>query len=351
MADTKANVLDSEVAPAALSTTDDAAEAILKGWEDAEKLSEDETDATEETTSETEVEDSDTDLEDQEVEEEETEDLDEEETEETEEETQESEDDDETEEVEVEISDDMVVDIAVDGVTKQASIRDLKRLYGQESALTKKSQVTSQQKKLAEEQIKKTDATLQAMLSRAEEKYKPYSEVDMLMASKKMSENDFQMLRNEAKSAEDDVRFLREESNNFYDYIKTEQQKAVKQQAAECLKVLRQDIPDWSNDLYNDIRQYAIGSGLPEDAVNQYVDPNVIKLLNKARLYDTTKKVATKKKVKAKQKILRTKKALPGKTEAKRQAQVAHQERLRNAGSDMEAMADAILAGWEAENN
>lgn len=62
--------------------------------------------------------------------------------------------------------------------------------------------------------------------------------------------------------------------------------------------------------MYNDIRQYAITNGLPEEAVNQYVDPNVIMLLNKARMFDQTTKVATVKKAKAAKKVLRTKKKI-----------------------------------------
>ena len=54
------------------------------------------------------------------------------------------------------------------------------------------------------------------MLKKAEERYKPYSEVDMLVASKTMDDGDFAALRKEAQLAHDDVRFLKEEADNFY---------------------------------------------------------------------------------------------------------------------------------------
>ena len=104
-----------------------------------------------------------------------------------------------------------------------------------------------------------------------------------------MSNEDFAALRAEAKVAEDDVKFLSEEADNFYGYLKSEQQKRTKEQAAEAVKVLQKEIPDWNNNLYNDIRSYAISNGLPEDAVNQIVDPNVIMLINKAKMFDQTK--------------------------------------------------------------
>ena len=67
---------------------------------------------------------------------------------------------------------------------------------------------------------------------------------------------------------------------------------------------MREDIPDWSNAMYDEIRQYSVSEGLPEQMVNTIVDPVVIKLLNKARLYDQGKKVATTKKAKT---VTRTK--------------------------------------------
>ena len=85
------------------------------------------------------------------------------------------------------------------------------------------------------------------------------------------------------------------------------------------MKVLQESIPDWSNELYNDIRGYAIAQGLPEDQVNSTVDPIVIQLLNKARLFDRGKTVATvKKKAATKKKCCVRKKAPPTATDRKK---------------------------------
>jgi len=332
-----------------LASVDDAAEAILGQWEDADEdqLSEDSQEATDESTDETDVEESEETEDETEDEEsdEETEDPDEE-LEETEDSDEESEDDDQEVE-EVDLSDDTLVEITVDGESKQASIKDLKRLYGQEASLTRKSQEAASQRKLADDQLQKADASLQAMLSRAQERYKPYSEVDMLVASKQMDAESFTALRAEAKQAEDDLKFLSEEADQFYSFVKQQQAEAKQAEAKECIKVLQREIPDWNNDLYNDIRSYAIGQGLPEESVNQYSDPNVIMLLNKARLFDQTKKVATVKKAKASKKILRSKKAPPTKADIKVQRQKKTMDKLRSGGNDLDNIADAIMAGWE----
>ena len=337
-----------------LASVDDAAEAILETWEDADEdqPSEDSQEATEEATDETEVEESD-ETEDEETEEETEEDLEDlEEEEDSETDDDEDEEDDSEEETnedeeEVEIDDETLVDIVVDGETKQASIKDLKRLYGQEASLTRKSQETSSQRKLADEQLQKTDSTLQAMLSRAQERWKPYSEVDMLVASKQMNSDEFSALRAEAKQAEDDLKFLSEEADAFYDFVKKQNAEQKQAQAKECVKVLQKELPEWNNQLYNDIRMYAVSQGLPEDNVNQITDPVAIMLLNKARLHDQTKKVATVKKAKASKKVLRSKKAPPSKAEIRASKNQKAMDKLRTDGNDLDNIAEAIMANWE----
>ena len=328
---------------------DQATEAILGNWEDAEKPSEEKQEAAEEASVE------ETDLEESVETEDET---DQEETDQDEEMDPDEEDqedseeaDDETEELEeeevLEFDDNTLVDITVEGQSKQASIAQLKRLYGQEQSLTRKSQEAASTRKAAEEQLQKADASLQAMLARAQERFKPYSEVDMLVASRNMSAEDFTQLRAEAKLAEDDLKFLSEEADQFYGFVKNQRAQDQKQQAVECVKVLQSEIPEWSNSMYNDIRTYAISNGLPEDQVNQFTDPNVIMLLNKARMFDHNSKVSTVKKVKQAKKVLRSKKAPPSKADKKLERQKANVKRLQENSNDMDNIAAVIMSNWE----
>lgn len=324
---------------------DGAADAILDNWKDAEEdqpSTEGNLEATDESTEETEVEESDEIEEDGETEEqdESEEDPVEEESEETEEEVE-----------EVNLSDDTIVELTVDGETKQASLKELKRLYGQEASLTRKSQETANQRKDATEALQRADASLQAMLTRAQDRYKPYEEVDMLVASRQMNPDDFAALRAEAKAAESDLKFLQEEANGFYGEL--QQKQAVQQQesAKHCIEVLKEQLPEWNTDLYNDIRQHAINSGLPAEAVNTYTDPNVIMLLHKAMMFDKSKQVAKTKKAKAPTKILRSKKAPPSKTDIKVSKQKAARDRLVSnppKGNDLDSIADYLVSNWDS---
>ena len=152
----------------------DIEEAILARWEDADENqpSEDE-DAVATSDQDEEALDPGDDFdEDQQVE---TEDELDDDTDRDDEETADDPDEDDAEEDEEDedeiqlVSDDAEVEVTVDGEIQRVSVASLKRLAGQEQALTRKSQETAAQRKEAEAAMDKTHHVMQAMLAKAEE--------------------------------------------------------------------------------------------------------------------------------------------------------------------------------------
>ena len=336
---------------------DEAAEAILGRWDDGETLSEVDEDATSEDLNETEVTEDGLDNEDTEEDDEGEDNLDDpddtDELDDEDGETDEDEDDEEDEEP-LAASDDQVVDINVNGESKQVSVKDLKRLYGQEASLTKKSQDLANQRKQSDESLAQTQLSYQKLLERAEARFKPYADIDMLVASRQMDPDTFAQLRQDAKQAEEDLTFLKEESNTLVSQQQQQFAEQSKEAAANCVKVLQEQLPDWGNELYSDIRNYAVKSGLPQEQVDQYTDPQVIMLINKARLYDQSKQSAKSKKAKAKltksksgkTKVLSSRKAplsKEGAAERKRQAAIKN----LHGHSDLDDIAAALMSGWK----
>ena len=318
-----------------------ASDALLKRWEDASEPSDQ---ATEEATA---TADEETKELEQEQEIQEEVELDDDDEEIDPDELQDTEEEEAEEEVE-ELSDDTLVELIVDGESKQASIKDLKRLYGQEASLTRKSQEVAAQRKQAEDNIGKTSAILQRLVEQAEQRYKPYSEVDMLLASKSMEDADFAQLRKEAQEAADNLKFVKEEADAFYKDIQTQQQQQLQEAASNAVKVLQEQIPDWNNQLYDDIRAYAVGQGLAQAEVDNYVDPVVISILNKARLYDQAKQVTTTKKKRVAKKVLKSKKAPANDAQIKAKRMRDAKARLQERGNDIDDIADILLQRWEA---
>lgn len=319
---------------------EDAADTFLKGWEVEDNESSSST--TEEETTEVEDTPEQEESEDESDESVETEE-DEADPEEDSEETEDEEDDGEEKEVKT-LDDDAVVEVKVGDEVIKASVKELKRLYGQEAALTKKSQQLAAKRKEVEQDSLKTAAILDKMYKKAEERWKPYSEIDMILASKQLDAEQFTALRQEAQAAWEDFRFVSEEANAFIKEAQAKQQEQLKAAAAESVKVLKQAIPNWNTNLYDSIREYAINQGMPSEMVNTLVDPIAIQIIHKARLYDEGKKIATKKKVSAPKKVIKSTKASDPKAMSVNK-QADSKQKLQRTG-DLDDAADLFLSRW-----
>jgi hypothetical protein len=345
-ATTQQGVAATQDSQAALSfNEDDAAAAFLSKWsdEDPENSQASESPEVEDEPSEQDTqEETEEAVEVEETEADHPEEDSEESTEEPDEEVEES------KEPKKALEDEAVVKIKVGDDELDVSVKDLKRLYGQEAALTRKSQEVAAKRKEAEAAELKAQATLDKMYQKAVERWKPYAEIDMLVASKQLDAESFTALRKEAQAAYEDFRFITEEADAFVKASQANQQKQLQEAAQEAVKVLKDAIPNWSPKLYDSIREYAINTGMPKEVVNNLVDPVAIQLIHKARLYDEAKKVSTKKVVIQPKKVLKqtvtsTVKDVKGDQTAKAKT------RFQSSGSVDDA-ADLFLSRWSSQD-
>ena len=320
---------------------DDAAAAFLSKWsdEDPEKASQvPEEDDTSEPDDAVQEEDNEAD---------EPVETDEESDEDHQEESAEDDDEEKSEEPKKALDDEAVVKVKVGDEELDVSVKDLKRLYGQEAALTRKSQEVAAKRKEAEATAMKASATLEKMYEKAAAKWEPYSKIDYLVAQKQLDNDAFAALRAEAQAAYEDFRFISEEADTFVKQTQAQQQQHLQEAAKEAVKVLRDAIPDWSPKLYDQIREYAINTGMDAEVVNNLVDPVAIQLLHKARLFDESKKIVTKKKVVQQKTVLKNTvttsvKDVKGNGPAKQKA------KLQSTGSVDDA-ANLFLSRWASD--
>lgn len=249
-------------------------------------------------------------------------------------------------------SEDALVKIKVDGQEVTASIKDLKRLYGQEASLTRKSQEAAQIKQRAEESGTKYVAGLENLLKRAQEQATPYANINFLALTKdpNVSSEELSALSDAAQKAFDNVRYLETELDGVIKTANEQRQQQLMVAAKESIKVLtdpKTGIPGWNEQLYNDIRRFAVDSGMNEHVVNDMVDPTAFKILHMAMQYQKGKTAVTKtKKVdKTPKRIIKgtpdetiKKSKTSQKTDAfKRAAQTGH----------VDDAAEAFLSRWE----
>jgi len=264
------------------------------------------------------------------------------ESQEVEEETEESEEvEDPTEDAEEESEDepDVVTEgmIEVDG--EKLSVDEIKLGYMRQADYTKKTQAVAEQRKAAEDQTANYESTLNALLTASGADLSRFDNVNWEQAAVQNPDQYKQAkaMYEQTKQTHD---FIRAQAKEHQQRTETQQQAAMKENAKESLTVLKSTIPNWNNDLYYSIGEYATGSlGVTSEEFNEVHDHRMITALYKAMQFDKAK-TETQKKVKATpKKTLSGKKAEPkdlGKKDNYRKAR----DRLKKSGS----MEDAVQA-------
>lgn len=334
-----------------LLTEAEAEDAFLDRWteEDSPEETSDKPEVKEEpedTEEETQDDEGESDEETEESEEDDT-DPDEETEDETDDDEEESEEEEEEPEAKKTLEDDAEVEVKVDGEVKKVSVKELKRLWGQEQALTRKNQEVAAKRKTVEQTESKLAVSYEKLYQKAASRWEPYSKIDMLVASKQLDADQFAALRQEAQAAWEDFRFISEEADTFVKQNAERQQEQLKAAAAEAVVELKKAIPNWNSNLYDSIREYAITLGMDSEVINNLVDPVAIQLIHKARLYDESKKVVTKKKVLAPKKVIKSTKTTSTK-EFKPNTKDVMAQKLRNSG-DIDDAADLFLSRWQQD--
>lgn len=234
----------------------------------------------------------------------------------------------------------------------EVSVKDLKRLWGQESALTQKSQQVADQRKAVEAEQTRYVTAAATLLDRAQARFAPYAKIDFLLAAQQLAPEEYTALRNEAQAAHNDVKFLESEVNGIVKQISERSQSTLVEQAKAAIKVLGGDPKDggiegWGEKLYDDIRSYGVKSGIDTGIMNQLVDPAAIRLIHKAMLFDRGKsKTLTTKVDKTPKRVIKTS-TNPDATRKITKGGQGEQamERLRREGSS-DATEAAFLARW-----
>jgi hypothetical protein len=247
--------------------------------------------------------------------------------------------------------DDIYVKIKVNDEELEVPVKDLKRLYGQEAALTKRSQEVAEHRKNTEAEMAKATTALSMMLKRAQERAAPYEKIDFLMAAKELSAEELTGLRQAAQQAFDEKKFFETELNGFMQHVQGEQQKVTREAAQKAIATLKDPaspyhIEDWGDKVYGEIRDFAVKNGLDRKVVDALTDAPVFKLLQQAMLYQKgSQKVVTTKKVdKTPKKIVKSSKTPDPKAGTPDKLKQAASQ-LRRSGNPEDA-AELFMARW-----
>ena len=227
--------------------------------------------------------------------------------------------------------------IEVDG--EALSVEEIKLGYLRQGDYTKKTQAVAEQRKAAEEQSKSYESTLSALLTASGADLSRFDNVNWEQAAVE-NPDQYKQAKAMYEQTQQTYNFIKSQANDHQKRVQDQQQTLVKEKAAESLTVLKSTIPNWNNDVYYSIGEYAKSAlGVSSEEFNGITDHRSITAMYKAMQFDQAKS-ETQKKVKASpKKTLSGQKSEPkdlGKKETYRKSR----ERLKKSGS----MDDAVQA-------
>lgn len=236
-----------------------------------------------------------------------------------------------------EIADDMIAKVTVDGQEIQLTGADLKRLAGQEAALTKKSQA-------ADQLGTRSAMVLRGALEIAKEDLDEYEGVDWLVEKDRMDPEWFEYHRGRAAQAEARFNTLMGVAQAQMAEQAQRAEEVSAEHRAQATAAIKAKVPEWDDSRDAANVSYMIAQGLTEETARSLLDPVARILVDKARLYDEGKTKAAAKLAKAPEKTVQ-----PGgatKAEVQTKAIQNASERLKGGkGSDEDAMA-VLMGRW-----
>lgn len=243
--------------------------------------------------------------------------------------------------------DEAVVKVSVNGKEMEVSVKDLKRLAGQEASLTHKSMELAQRRKDAEEIGVYHAQGLQRLVQMAEEEYAPYANIDFLVAAKELSAEELKALREEANAKYQKYQFLTSELASFTQQHGLHRARLAQEQATQTIAELsdpEKGIKGWGPKLYEEVGNYAISRGMRPEVFAQILDAPSLRILHDAYRLDKALKAKTTKKAQAPKSVLRSS-AAPDAGRFGNDKSKASMAQLRKTGSRDDAVS-ALLAKW-----
>jgi hypothetical protein len=185
--------------------------------------------------------------------------------------------------------DDAEVSFKVGDETKRLKVSELKALGQREAAINGRNESVVRQSREIEAQARYLASVLDVRYKQAEAEVQKYANVDLFKASRDLEAEDFDALQASMKAAQSNFQAIDQEAKTFLQNANNTRTSIIKARAGEALKVITEQIPEWSEDMYGSIRTYAVSQGMDRETVNETVDPSVIIMMNKAMKYDAMK--------------------------------------------------------------
>mgnify|MGYP003328363206 CR=1 FL=1 len=221
------------------------------------------------------------------------------ETEETESEEDDLEYEDDGEEAEL---DEEAPEVDLDSIVitvgdEQLSVEDLKSGYLRQADYTKKTQALAEQRREVDQTKEQYASALAYMTQATRQGLAQFDGVDW-QTLQQQDPAQYQALSKQYQQAAQQVNAFETAQREFFAQAQQQveaQQKLQAQQSVETLKTL---VPEWSNEMYGELRQFAGNYGMTSEEFNRIADHRPILMMLDAMKFHKSREVARDKKAK-----------------------------------------------------
>lgn len=177
------------------------------------------------------------------------------------------------------------------------SVEELKLGYLRQSDYTRKTQNIATAKRDLETKSAEADATMNALMSAAGADLSRFEGVNWEQVAIDTPDQ-YKQAKAAYEQTQSTYNYIKAQADQFQAQQQQQTDAANKEAAANSLTVLKTNIPNWNNDLYYKIGEYALELGVSGDEFNKVSDHRLITALWKAMQFDQAKTVTAKKKIK-----------------------------------------------------
>jgi len=187
--------------------------------------------------------------------------------------------------------------VKVDGKDVEVTQEELLAGYSRQADYTRKSQVLSEQRQKADEELAATQQERQRYLSQLEQfNTQADSKIDELAKTDwtKLKEEDpteYMLKRDQYRELQDNKRMVEDEQKNLQLKQQQEHEAKWQEELGRQQEIMAQRLPEWNDPtkgpkLKQDIKSFAVKTGFSEQEVDSLIDARSVDVLHKAMLYD-----------------------------------------------------------------
>ena len=180
---------------------------------------------------------------------------------------------------------------------RSLTIEELQTGYAEQTALTEQRQQVVDMLSKFEQDKEEAKNMMELSVLECDRTLQGYAQVDL---KRLLKENPAAYAQHHAyiQATQEKKAHLIQEMNAIKERQKKDEYEAYVRQCNSCLEVLQHDIPGWNNELYQELMQFAVDSGVSEEEISKENRPSFFKMAYKAYQFEKGISLAKKAKVK-----------------------------------------------------